>query len=392
MMKKLLPILVVMFFSTQIIGQTSKSKFMRNYIVSKYPKYTFEDEASSALLIVDGKVTDIYGLSEVSRKQFSKLTFKKKNIASYIKKYGDAAKNGVFEIETKNYLAKKWLADIIAVDSSHKLKQMVSSRGFDYSRLMIIYNGRELPTDFFKEEKIDIKSISSMSLETFGGIYGGMLTIESGSVALFGKSDLKKAGIATGTTVAVAKAGKKKPAKKKKPVVKPTGFEVRLPSKSSKTNIAATSAATSAAIELPSINSVMTDDSAPAVKEKESEDNKVYPFQAVDVMASFPRCDKEPNRQAKYECFQRTMMKHVIKNLRYPRKAQEKGIQGRVIVKFVVQKDGSIGDISILRGVNDELNQEAIRIVKHLPKIQPAKVDGENVKVSTMLPITFKLR
>ena len=413
MMKKLLPLLLVMFFSLQLAGQTSKSKFMRNKIVSKYPKYTFQDEASTALLIVDGKVTDIYGLSSVSRKQFSKLTFHNKKLADYVKKYGKVANNGVFEIETKNHLAEIWLADIIAVDTSHKLKQMVSSRGFDYSRLMIIFNGRELTTEFFKEPKIDVKSISSMNLESFGGIYGGMLTIETGKVALYGNSDLEKAGIkvAPAATAAVAATNVVAPVavKKAKPVIviPPTGFEVRLPSKSSKANVASTPVAstpvststvpdissvtttTVAASTIPEVSSVATQE--PIVVEK-IEDNKVYPFQAVDVMATFPSCENEPNKQAKYVCFQRSLMKHVIKNFRYPPKAQEVGIQGRVIVKFVIQKDGSIGEISVLRGVNKDLDKEAMRIVTKIPNIIPAQVDGDNVKVSTMLPITFKLR
>lgn len=350
---------------------------MRNYIVTKHPKYTFEDEATTALLIVDGKLTDIYGLSSVSRKQFSKLEFKDKDLSVYIKKYGDAAKNGVFEIETKNFLAEKWLAEIIAVDSSHKLKQMISSRGFDYSRLMIILNGRELITEFFNEPKIDVKSISSMDLESFGGIYGGMLTIETGKVALYGNSDLEKAGIATAVAV-----------QKEEPIiVKATGFEVRLPSKTSQASIPEVTtvlATTTAAIPTPDATT------EPVVKKK-IEDKKVYPFQSVDVMASFPGCESEPNRQSKYLCFQKTLIKHVIKNFRYPEKAMDDGIQGSVIVKFEILKDGSIGNISIIRGVNADLDNEAIRIVNKIPNIKPAKVDGKNVKVSTILPITFKL-
>lgn len=355
---------------------------MRNHIVTKYPKYTFENEASTALLMVDGKVTDIYGLSSVSRKQFSTLVFKDKNLATYIKKYGDVAKNGVFEIETKNYLAEKWLAEIIAVDSSHKLKQMVSSRGFDYSRLMIIFNGRELTTEFFNEPKINIKSISSMNLESFGGIYGGMLTIESGSVALYGNKDLEKAGIVTAAVAVVEK--------EVEPVIVviPTGFEIRLPSKTSQASVPEVA---SVAVVAPAVG--VSEVVAPEpVEEKKVEDNKVYPFQAVDVMASFSTCDAEPNRQAKYICFQRSLMKHVVKNFSYPKRAQDKGIQGRVIVKFIIEKDGSITDISILRGVSPELDNEAMRIVTQIPNIKPAQVDGESVKVATMLPITFKLR
>ena len=231
-MKKLLPILLVLFFSLQIYGQTSKSKFMRNKIVSSYPKYTFEDESSTALILVDNKITEYSDLSKISRKQFSTLTFIDKLasidtltsidtlaftdtltsidtlasidilasidtlaftdeltstdtltftdtlIVSYIEKYGDIAKNGVFEIKTKNYLAKEWLTDLVAIDSSYKLKQMVNSIYFDHTRLMIILNGRELITDFFNEPKIDVKSITSLDLHSFKGTFGGMLTIK----------------------------------------------------------------------------------------------------------------------------------------------------------------------------------------------------------------------
>ncbi len=74
-MKKLLPFIIILIFSVQLVGQSTQSKYMRNHIVSKYPKYTFEDASSTALLILDGKVSDIDEISVVGRKQFSKLTF-----------------------------------------------------------------------------------------------------------------------------------------------------------------------------------------------------------------------------------------------------------------------------------------------------------------------------
>ncbi|MCK5907629.1 MAG: energy transducer TonB, partial [Flavobacteriales bacterium] len=95
--------------------------------------------------------------------------------------------------------------------------------------------------------------------------------------------------------------------------------------------------------------------------------------------------------QTKHECFQKSLMNHVIENFKYPEEAQKHGIQGKVIVKFVIQKDGSIDDISVLRGVSEELDNEAIRIVSIIPNINPALLGGKNVKVSTMIPISFKL-
>ncbi len=355
---------------------------MRNYIVSKYPKYSFEDANSTALLIVDGKVSDIDDISMVSRKQFSKLKYyTSKELIPYKKIHGDAAKNGVFEIETKNHLAKLWLTEIIAVDGSHKLKQMVSSRGFDYSRLMIVFNGRELNTEFFNDPKIDVNSISNMNLESFGGIYGGMLSIESGSVSLYNnKSSNNNAVVAgaTATTVAATKVVEEKAPPKVIPTVS-SGFEVRksttAPEEKAK-NIATTAAPV---VEV-------------AKPKEEVIDNTVYPFLAVDIQATFPGCESGADKQQKYICFQNSMMKHVKKNFKYPRSAQEDGVQGRVIVKFTIAKDGTVNNITVLKGVNKDLDKEAIRIVSKLPRISPASQGGQNVQVTSMLPITFRLR
>ena len=78
-------------------------------------------------------------------------------------------------------------------------------------------------------------------------------------------------------------------------------------------------------------------------------------------------------------------------NLVYPKIAQENGIQGRVIVRFMVNKDGSISNIQIVRSLDPTCDKEAIRIIKSLPKFIPAKQNGVNVAVWYTLPITFKL-
>lgn len=102
-------------------------------------------------------------------------------------------------------------------------------------------------------------------------------------------------------------------------------------------------------------------------------------FTAVEQRASFPG-----GESAMYSWLQ--------KNLRYPERAQQNDIQGRVIVRFVVNKDGSIEQVAIAKGVDKDLDQEAIRVVKRMPKWQPGKNNGQAVRSYFTLPVTFKLQ
>jgi TonB family protein len=84
------------------------------------------------------------------------------------------------------------------------------------------------------------------------------------------------------------------------------------------------------------------------------------------------------------------MMKYLTINMKYPQEAVKKHIEGRVIVQFVVDKDGTVRNANVVRSI-PELDKEAIRIVEAMPKWRPGKQDGKNVKVGFTLPITFKL-
>lgn len=86
------------------------------------------------------------------------------------------------------------------------------------------------------------------------------------------------------------------------------------------------------------------------------------------------------------------LMKWLSQNIRYPEAAQQNDIQGKVIVKFVVEKDGSIGSATVLKGVDKDLDREAIRVVKKMPKWQPGKNNGVTVRSYFNLPVTFKLQ
>lgn len=84
-------------------------------------------------------------------------------------------------------------------------------------------------------------------------------------------------------------------------------------------------------------------------------------------------------------------LKFVSKNMKYPKKARMNGVQGRVVVQFWVEPDGSISDIKIVEGVSWDLNDEAKRIVKKMPKFQPGTIGGEPVRMKSALPIMFRL-
>ena len=85
-------------------------------------------------------------------------------------------------------------------------------------------------------------------------------------------------------------------------------------------------------------------------------------------------------------------MKYVANHIKYPTMAAENNIQGRVVVKFVVKKDGSVGEVQVLRGKDPDLDKEAVRVVRTLPKFIPGKMNGQAVSVWFTLPINFKLQ
>ena len=86
------------------------------------------------------------------------------------------------------------------------------------------------------------------------------------------------------------------------------------------------------------------------------------------------------------------LMKYLSNNINYPQIAMENGVQGRVIVQFVVTKNGTVGEVKVIRSVDRDLDKEAVRLCKSLPKFIPGKMNGQAVNVWYTLPITFKLQ
>lgn len=103
------------------------------------------------------------------------------------------------------------------------------------------------------------------------------------------------------------------------------------------------------------------------------------PYVHVEQMPQFPGGEKE-------------LLKYISNNIRYPQIATENGIQGKVVVKFVVETDGSVGNVQILQGRDRSLDEEAIRVIKTLPKWVPGRHNGIPVRVYFTLPVRFQLQ
>ena len=102
-------------------------------------------------------------------------------------------------------------------------------------------------------------------------------------------------------------------------------------------------------------------------------------FDVVEEMPSFPGG-------------QGALMQYLASNIKYPVVAQENGVQGRVTVSFVVERDGSISDVKVARSVDPSLDREAQRVVKSMPRWSPGKQNGSTVRVKYTVPVVFRLQ
>ncbi|HSL86372.1 MAG TPA: energy transducer TonB, partial [Bacteroidales bacterium] len=115
------------------------------------------------------------------------------------------------------------------------------------------------------------------------------------------------------------------------------------------------------------------------MEEVQEEEPEPEPFIVVEEMPMFPGGETE-------------LLRYISDNTVYPEVAKENNIQGRVIVRFCVTSKGSVDQISVLKGVDAELDKEAMRVVSTLPPFRPGKQGGKPVPVWYMVPITFTLK
>ena len=116
---------------------------------------------------------------------------------------------------------------------------------------------------------------------------------------------------------------------------------------------------------------------APEPPKEKVEDNKI--FEVVEQKPSFPGGDA-------------ALMAWLSQNINYPVIAAENGVKGRVIVQFVVEKDGSITDVKVVKSVDPSLDKEAARVIKNMPHWTPGRQNGSPVRVRFTVPVTFKLQ
>ena len=109
------------------------------------------------------------------------------------------------------------------------------------------------------------------------------------------------------------------------------------------------------------------------------EEKKEEIFKSVEQMPTFPGGDA-------------ALMKYLSRHINYPAMAQENGVQGRVVVQFVVTKTGKVGEVKVVRSVDKDLDREAVRVCKSLPNFVPGRQNGQPVNVWYTLPVTFKLQ
>jgi protein TonB len=118
---------------------------------------------------------------------------------------------------------------------------------------------------------------------------------------------------------------------------------------------------------------------APVMEQEEESDEERQIFMVVESMPEFPGGEA-------------ALYKFLAENIKYPQMAKESGIQGRVFVTFVVERDGRVTDVKVLRGIGGGCDEEAIRVVADMPKWAPGKQRGKPVRVQYNLPVKFTLQ
>ena len=123
-------------------------------------------------------------------------------------------------------------------------------------------------------------------------------------------------------------------------------------------------------------------DETAEVKHVEPEPVKEEETKVFDVVEQMPSFPGGPS----------ALMQYLSSNIKYPVVAEENGVQGRVVCTFVVEKDGSITDVRVVKSVDPSLDKEAVRVVKSMPKWIPGKQNGSAVRVKYTVPVTFRLQ
>jgi len=111
----------------------------------------------------------------------------------------------------------------------------------------------------------------------------------------------------------------------------------------------------------------------------------------AEKMPRFPGCESEEDDQSEKSCADRKMLQFIYKNLEYPDEAKENETEGTVVVRFVVDVDGTIEDAEVIRGIGDGCDEAALEVVESMPNFHPGYQEGHPVRVYFNLPIRFRI-
>ncbi len=124
----------------------------------------------------------------------------------------------------------------------------------------------------------------------------------------------------------------------------------------------------------------------PPIDDTEGDFEKV-----VEDMPRFPGCESLLTKAEKSECATRKLLSFLQENIKYPAFARENEIEGNVVIQFIVEKDGSVTKVKIIRDIGGGCGEEALRVVKKMPKWTAGRQRGRKVRVQYNLPVKFKL-
>lgn len=111
----------------------------------------------------------------------------------------------------------------------------------------------------------------------------------------------------------------------------------------------------------------------------------------VEKFPTLAGCEEVEDPKETEQCFQRMLISHIQQNLYYPDTARDAGIQGRVYVRFIIEKDASISNVEVLRGVHPSLDEVAVKTIESLKVLKPATQRGKAVRTTFNIPINFSL-
>ncbi|MBR9921148.1 MAG: energy transducer TonB [Bacteroidetes bacterium] len=126
-----------------------------------------------------------------------------------------------------------------------------------------------------------------------------------------------------------------------------------------------------------------------ALPQKTEEEEEI--FVVVEQMPTFPGCEDLESKQDIEQCAQSEMLQFIYKELQYPSEAKDTGIEGTVVVRFTVEKDGNLSNIKLLRDIGGGCGEEALRLVESMPNWNPGYQRGRPVRVNFNLPVKFQL-